>query len=71
MIVAPNHEIAFEGARMFGQFINELSDLDPNNIVDTIPRFHDINFRMENFEIAVKEDPFKQSKSIEVLRLST
>jgi thiamine kinase-like enzyme len=54
--VAPNHEIAFEGARMFGQFINELSDLNPNGIVDTIPRFHDINFRMENFEIAVKKD---------------
>lgn len=55
--VAPNHDIAYEGARMFGQFINELSDLDPKTIVDTIPRFHDINFRMENFERAVQEDP--------------
>jgi len=49
---APNHEIAYEGARMFGQFINELSDLNPDKIVDTIPRFHDISFRMDNFEKA-------------------
>jgi hypothetical protein len=54
---APNHEIAYEGARMFGQFINDLSDLDPAKIVDTIPRFHDISFRMDNFEKAVKENP--------------
>jgi len=51
---APNYEIAHEGARMFGHFINELSDLDPDNIVDTIPKFHDISFRMDNFEKAVK-----------------
>lgn len=54
---APNHDIAYEGARMFGQFINMLSDLNPDKIVDTIPRFHDISFRMDNFERAVKEDP--------------
>jgi len=57
---APNHEIAYEGARMFGQFINMLSDLNPDKIVDTIPRFHDISFRMDNFERAVKEDPMNR-----------
>ena len=31
---APNTEIAFEGARMFGEFINQLSDLNPNNLIE-------------------------------------
>jgi hypothetical protein len=54
---APNTEIAFEGARMFGQFLNELSDLDPNGIAETIPNFHNIKFRLDNLEEAIKANP--------------
>lgn len=57
---APNTEIAFEGARMFGQFLNQLSDLDPNKIVETIPDFHNIRVRLSNLETAIKEDPLKR-----------
>ncbi len=53
---APNAEIAYEGARMFGQFLTQLSDLDPSVIVDTIPNFHNISFRFDNFEKAIKLD---------------
>ncbi len=53
---APNPEIAYEGARMFGLFLTQLSDLDPSMIVDTIPNFHNISFRFDNFEKAVKLD---------------
>jgi len=54
---APNTEIAYEGARMFGQFLQQLSDLDPKNITDTIPNFHNIKFRLDNLEKAIAEDP--------------
>jgi hypothetical protein len=57
---APNTEIAYEGARMFGRFINQLSDLDPKNIVETIPNFHNIKIRLANLESAIKEDPLKR-----------
>lgn len=54
---APNPEIAYEGARMFGQFLNDLSDLDPSGVVDTIPNFHNIKFRLNNLEKAISENP--------------
>ena len=54
---APNTEIAFEGARMFGKFLNELSELDPTSVVDTIPNFHNITFRLDNLEKAISENP--------------
>lgn len=57
---ATNHDIAFEGARMFGEFIHQLSDLNPENIVETIPNFHNIRFRLSNLEQAIKEDPEKR-----------
>ncbi|MDZ7608387.1 MAG: aminoglycoside phosphotransferase family protein [Cyclobacteriaceae bacterium] len=54
---APNTEIAYEGARMFGQFLIQLADLDPKNVVDTIPNFHNIKYRLDNLEIAIAENP--------------
>ncbi len=54
---APNTEIAFEGARMFGRFLQQLADLDPGKVVETIPNFHNIKFRLDNLEKAIKEDP--------------
>ncbi len=57
---APNTDIAFEGARMFGQFLCDLSDLQPDQVVDTIPKFHNIKFRLDNLEIAIMEDPQKR-----------
>lgn len=53
---APNTDIAFEGARMFGKFINDLSDLNINNIVETIPNFHNIAIRLDNLELSIKQD---------------
>lgn len=53
---APNTEIAFEGARMFGKFLNELSELDPAGVVETIPNFHNIEFRLNNLENAIEEN---------------
>jgi len=53
----PSLEIAYEGARMFGNFIWLLADLDPVKIVDTIPDFHNLRSRMSQLENAVKQDP--------------
>ena len=61
---AANPDIAYEGARMFGQFIHQLSDLDPANIVDTIPDFHNIRYRLKNLENAIREDPANRVKEL-------
>ena len=57
---ATNPDIAFEGARMFGLFIHQLSDLDPASIVETIPDFHNLRFRLRNLEEAIKDDPLNR-----------
>ena len=49
--------IAFEGARMFGRFIRSLEDLDPDRLFETIPGFHDMKLRLDQFDLAVSEDP--------------
>jgi Ser/Thr protein kinase RdoA (MazF antagonist) len=47
---------AFEGGKAFGHFQAMLSDLDPGRIVDTIPYFHNIGFRLDNLDKAIAAD---------------
>jgi Ser/Thr protein kinase RdoA (MazF antagonist) len=51
-----NPEIACEGGRAYGQFLKMLDDFPVDTLIETIPRFHDIEFRLENFREAVLEN---------------
>ena len=55
-----NKTIAYEGGKAYGEFVKMLSDFPAETLVDTIPQFHDINFRLGNFRKAVKTDPAKR-----------
>jgi hypothetical protein len=48
--------IAHEGARMFGHFIRSLEDFDPGRLFETIPGFHDMQLRFEQFDQAIEAD---------------
>lgn len=50
-------ELAFEGGRITGRFMALLSDLPGGPLHETIPRFHDIGWRLENFLHALKSNP--------------
>ncbi len=50
---APDPSIAHEGARMFGNFTRMLTDLDPSEIGDSIPRFHDLKWRISNLNESI------------------
>jgi len=52
--VAENAEMAFEGGRVIAEFQSMLSDLDPEKVGDTIPRFHDLRGRMDQFNDSLK-----------------
>lgn len=52
--VAENESIAFEGGKVVAEFQSLLKDLDPELIGDTIPRFHDLRGRMDQFNDALK-----------------
>lgn len=45
---------AFEAAKGFGRFSKNLSGCDPNTFMNTIDRFHDLGWRYEQFEMALK-----------------
>lgn len=62
-------ELAREAGAAFGRFQSMLSDLPEGAIGETIPRFHDMAFRLEELDEAVKKDPVGRVKEKEVQRL--
>ena len=49
-----NPAIAFEGARQFGKFTRLLSSFNTRCLMDTLPDFHNLSLRFEQFEIALQ-----------------
>jgi Ser/Thr protein kinase RdoA (MazF antagonist) len=47
---------AYEGGKAIGRFQVMLSDMPGDPLYDTIPRFHDIEYRLEIFKQKVRED---------------
>ncbi len=49
-----NEEVAYEGGKLFGDFLNLTSDFDISKLTEVIPKFHDMSFRYSQFEDALK-----------------
>lgn len=52
--VLQNPEQSFEAAKQFGKFTKLLSDFDASQLQTTIPQFHDLNFRWQQFEYSLQ-----------------
>jgi len=50
-----NEEIAFEGGKLIGNFLNLTSDFDASRLIEVIPKFHDMSFRFSQFEDSLKK----------------
>lgn len=68
-------EIAYEGGKLFGNFLNLTADFDATQLIEVIPNFHDMSFRFKQFEAALKtatinrkQSASKQIKQVENLR---
>lgn len=55
---------AFEGGKAIGRFQAMLSDMPGGPLFETIPRFHDIESRLDIFNLKIKEDPKKRVSSV-------
>ncbi|MDF2430538.1 MAG: hypothetical protein JWP44_169 [Mucilaginibacter sp.] len=55
---------AFEGGKAFGRFQLLLADMDTNLIVDTIPDFHNIAYRLSNLDTAIDADIAKRLSNV-------
>ena len=51
-IITP--ELAYKAGESFGNFQRMLSDIPHNNLIETIPNFHNMEFRLEQFREAVR-----------------
>ncbi|RZF61376.1 phosphotransferase enzyme family protein [Sphingobacterium corticibacterium] len=47
---------AYAGGKAFGEFQKQLSDLEPGKLVEILPNFHNIDFRMGNLRNAIKDN---------------
>jgi hypothetical protein len=57
-------KIAFEAGSAFGNFQRLLQDFNPGSLAETLPHFHDIYYRLELFELAVRNNPVKRVSEI-------
>jgi Ser/Thr protein kinase RdoA (MazF antagonist) len=53
-VVTP--ELAYKAGEAFGNFQCMLADIPHNELIETIPNFHNIEFRLEQFREAVKSN---------------
>jgi hypothetical protein len=45
-----NETIAYEGGKLIGDFLNLTGDFDASQLIEVIPKFHDMSFRFLQFE---------------------
>ena len=55
-----NPDLAFEGGRAYGRFQSLLADLDAARLFEVLPNFHNIEYRLNLFDDALKNDPVKR-----------
>ncbi|MCS6771284.1 MAG: aminoglycoside phosphotransferase family protein [Kiritimatiellae bacterium] len=56
--------ISRAAAAAFGRFLADLSDLPPDDVEETIPRFHDTPARFEALMQAVQQDPLNRANRV-------
>ena len=62
--IVDNPEKAFEGGKAIGRFQAMLADLPGEPLYETIPFFHDIEKRLEKFNIILNTDPVGRAGTI-------
>jgi hypothetical protein len=52
--IVKDEEIAFEGGKLLGDFLNLTSDFDSSKLIDVIPNFHDMSFRFSQYASSIQ-----------------
>jgi Ser/Thr protein kinase RdoA (MazF antagonist) len=64
---AHNPGQAYEAAKQFGKLANNLSGIELESLKPTIPNFHNLSRRYNDFKTAINEDPLKRKDKSEKL----
>ncbi|HLQ99422.1 MAG TPA: aminoglycoside phosphotransferase family protein [Sphingobacterium sp.] len=62
--IVEKKEQARSGGKAFGEFQSLLSDMDATKLIEVIPNFHNIRFRMDNLRKAIREDKKNRVKDV-------
>jgi len=62
--VVETEKQAFEGGKAFGNFQTMLADLDVSKLIEVIPDFHNVIFRLKQFDEALSADSFDRAKDV-------
>lgn len=52
--VVKDKEIAYEGGKLLGEFLNFTSDFNSSQLIDVISNFHDMSFRFKQYKSAIQ-----------------
>ena len=52
--IVVDKEIAYEGGKLLGAFLNATSDFESSKLIDVIPNFHDMSFRYKEYESSLQ-----------------
>ncbi|KMQ65827.1 phosphotransferase [Chryseobacterium angstadtii] len=63
--VVTHNEIAYEGGKLMGEFLNLTSDLDHSKLIEVIPKFHDMSFRFQQYKLAIQSARVDRLKKAE------
>jgi thiamine kinase-like enzyme len=63
--IVENEKVAYSGGEAYGWFVKVLKDFPAETLMETIPDFHNIDFRLKNFKKAIKTDVKKRLKEVE------
>lgn len=56
---------AYSGGLAFGQFQKDLADMEAKELVEVLPNFHNIDYRLNNLKAAIQQDPLNRVAEIE------
>ena len=60
-----DYQILWNTGKAFGEFQNNLSDFDPNTIIETIPGFHNTRQRYDKLEQSVRDDVMGRAAGVQ------
>lgn len=52
--IVKDKEIAYEGGKLLGEFLNGTADFDSSQLIDVIPNFHDMSFRFKQYASSIQ-----------------
>lgn len=60
-----DYQILWNTGKAFGEFQNNLSDFDPNNMIETIPGFHNTRQRYDKLEQSIRDDIMGRASAVQ------